>query len=72
MTRDTRFCRQTDAGYIDIRGKFSRRRQRWIRHLLRERRIGPLRVRSGVLGRLLLRVVGMIGPGFGTMGSAVP
>lgn len=42
-----------------------------IRHLLRERRIGPLRVRSGVLGWLLLRIIGVIGPGLGTMGSAV-
>lgn len=29
-------------------------------------------MRSGVLGRFLLRVIGVIGPGFGTMGSAVP
>lgn len=42
-----------------------------IRYLLRERRIGPLRVRSGVLGRLLLRVVGVIGPRLGSMWSAV-
>lgn len=40
-------------------------------YLLRERGIGPLGMRSGVLGRFLLRIIGVIGPWFGTMGSAV-
>jgi len=43
----------------------------FINYLLRERRIGPLRVWSGVLGRLLLRIVGVVGPGLGTMRTTV-
>ena len=41
-------------------------------YLLRECRIGPLRVWSGVLGRLLLRIVGVIGPRLGAVRTAVP
>lgn len=48
-----------------------RRGKAFISYLLRERRIGSLRVWSGVLGRLLLRIVGVIGPGLGTMRTAV-
>lgn len=43
----------------------------FINYLLRERGIGPLRVWSGVLGWLLLRIVGVVGPGLGAMRTAV-
>jgi len=43
----------------------------FINYLLRERGIWPLRVWSGVLRWLLLRIVGIVGPGLGAMRTAV-
>lgn len=54
------------------RGGGGNEKKGFINYLLRERGIGPLRVWSGVLGRLLLRIVGVVGPGLGAMRAAVP
>lgn len=52
--------------------RFAENEEGCTSYLLRERGIGPLRVWSGVLGRLLLRIVGVIGPGLGAVRTAVP
>jgi len=46
---------------------FAENEEGFISYLLRERGIGPLRVWSGVLSWLLLRIVGVIGPGLGAV-----
>lgn len=51
--------------------RFTKNKEGFISYLLRERGIGPLRVRSGVLGWLLLRIVGVVGPGLGAMRAAM-
>lgn len=51
--------------------RFAKNKEGFISYLLRERGIGSLRVRSGVLSWLLLRIVGVVGPGLGAMGTAV-
>jgi len=68
--------REREAGSLSLTQVRAARRLReeeraFINYLLRERRIGPLRVWSGVLGRLLLRIVGVVGPGLGAMRTAV-
>lgn len=51
--------------------RFTKNKEGFISYLLRERGIGSLRVRSGVLSWLLLRIVGVVGPGLGAMRAAV-
>jgi len=66
-----RYARSTFRLYKRRNDRFAENKEGFTSYLLRERGIGPLRVWSGVLGRLLLRIVGVIGPGLGAVRTAV-